>query len=277
MAVLRRLILDLDLAALPARLHRPPSLRPPAPRRFLPSSRSLAVGLVLAVAGIGAFVLARETSVFAVQTIDVRGGTPLIRAEVRAALKDEAGTSLMRVGGADLTRRLAALPDISSFTYDRSYPHTLRIVIRREHPVLVVRQVPGSNAFLVSSSGRVLRVLRHPEISPLPRLWVTHDLAIDVGSRLPLRVLGAANAAAAARSMSLPGGVQTIVARPDELTLNLGTGLQVRLGDSGDVLLKLAIARRIIRLVGWAGATGYVDVSVPERPVADTTNSQVGG
>jgi cell division septal protein FtsQ len=268
-AALRRLIPDLDLASLPARLHRPPGLRPPVPGRFLPSSRSVVVGLVLALAGVGAYALARETGVFAVQTIDVRGGTPLIRAEVRAALNDETGTSLMRVGGADLTRRLAALPDVAGFTYDRSYPHTLRIVIRREHPVLVVRQVPGSTAFLVSSSGRVLRVLRHPEISPLPRLWVTHDVPLEAGSRLPPRILGAANAAAAARSRHLPGGVQTIVVRPDELTLNLGTGLQVRLGDSGDMLLKLAIARRIIRMVGGAQASGYVDVSVPERPVAD--------
>jgi len=232
--------------------------------------------MTVAALAVGAYVVARETSVFAVQTIDVRGGTPVVRAEVRAALRDESGVSLLRVGGADLTRRLAALPDVASFTYDRSFPHTLRIVVRRERPVLVVRQVPGSDAYLVASSGRVLRALPHAELSPLPRLWVTQSVPVSVGARLPAAVAGAAQAAAAADDLRLPGGVRTIVASPSSLTLDLGTGLQVRLGDAGDVRLKLAIARKIIRVVGGAQATGYVDVSVPERPVADS-NPQVGG
>ncbi len=273
MAARRRLIPL--LAALPARVQLPTSVRLP-PHRLLPSPRSVAVGMVLAILAVGGYVVARETSVFAVQTIDVRGGTPAVRAEVRAALSDENGISLLRVGGADLTRRLAALPDVASFTYDRSFPHTLRIVVRRERPVLVVRQVPGNDAFLVASSGRVLRALPHAELSPLPRLWITHSIPVSVGAKLPASVVGAANAAAAADDLRLPGGVRTIVASPSQLTVNLGTGLQVRLGDAGDVRLKLAIARRIIRVVGGAQATGYVDVSVPERPVADS-NPQLGG
>jgi cell division septal protein FtsQ len=263
------------LAALPARVQLPTSVRLPS-HRLLPSLRSAAVGVALALLGAGAYVVARETSVFAVQTIDVRGGTPVIRAEVRAALGDENGTSLLKVGGADLSSRLAALPDVASFTYDRSFPHTLRIVVRRERPVLVVRQVPGDGAFLVASSGRVLRTLPHAELSQLPRLWVTQAVPVSVGARLPSSVVGAASAAAAADDLRLPGGVRAIVASPTELTLTLGTGLQVRLGDAGDVLLKLAIARRIIHVVGGTQATGYVDVSVPERPVADS-NPLVGG
>ena len=52
--------------------------------------------------------------------------------------------------------------------------------------------------------------------------------------------------------------------------------MQVRLGDAGDLRLKLAIAKRILRVVGGTAATGYVDVSVPERPVANS-NPQVEG
>ena len=63
----------------------------------------------------------------------------------------------------------------------------------------------------------------------------------------------------------------------DELTLLLGGGLEVRLGDPGDIRLKLAIARRILRATGAAAAgTGYVDVGVPARPVL-STKPQVGG
>ena len=57
----------------------------------------------------------------------------------------------------------------------------------------------------------------------------------------------------------------------------LAAGLELRLGDSGDLRLKLAIARRILAATGAARAGGgYLDVSVPERPVL-AANSQVGG
>src|SRR5689334_18934397 len=43
-------------------------------RELTPSARSVVVGLVLAVLAVGAYFGARDTSVFAVQTLDVRGG-----------------------------------------------------------------------------------------------------------------------------------------------------------------------------------------------------------
>jgi hypothetical protein len=57
------------------------------------------------------------------------------------------------------------------------------------------------------------------------------------------------------------------------LTLVLASGTELRLGDSGDLRLKLSIAKRLLPLA--AGAR-YVDVSVPERPVAGS-NPQVAG
>jgi hypothetical protein len=49
----------------------------------------------------------------------------------------------------------------------------------------------------------------------------------------------------------------------------------VRLGDASNVALKLAVAARVIPLLDTG--TGYLDVSVPERPVSGTLNSQVEG
>ena len=56
-----------------------------------------------------------------------------------------------------------------------------------------------------------------------------------------------------------------------ELTLVLGTGTELRLGNSGDIRLKLSIAKQILPI---ANGASYLDVSVPERPVAGY-NSQV--
>ncbi|MBA2384629.1 MAG: hypothetical protein H0V68_08220 [Actinobacteria bacterium] len=59
-----------------------------------------------------------------------------------------------------------------------------------------------------------------------------------------------------------------------ELTLLLRPGLELRLGDGTDRDVKLEVARRI--LPALEEGVGYLDVSVPERPVAGgTLDSQV--
>jgi POTRA domain-containing FtsQ-type protein/cell division protein FtsQ len=244
---------------------------------LVPSGSSLLIGLALLVLAVGGYVAARETPVFAVRTIDVRGGNAGLRAQVRAALAAEAGQSLLKVDDAVVSRRVAGIPGISSFSYDRVFPHTLRVVVRREVPVLVVRVVPGKNAYLVGASGRVIRPLDHSRLSHLPRLWVRNDVQLTPGSPLPAGLDEAATTLGAARGASLPGGVTTVELGRDELTLVLGSGMQIRLGDDGDVRLKLAIARHILRATNAAQAgAAYLDVSVPERPVL-SDNSQVGG
>jgi cell division septal protein FtsQ len=243
--------------------------------RLAPSGRSLLVGFALLAVAVGGYLAARQTSLFAVRDVQVVGATPQVRAAVRAALRDELGRSLLRVDEASLAQRITAIPTVRSFTYDRSFPHTLRVVVRPERAVLIVRQ--GADAYLVAASGRVLRPLKNPRLSSLPRLYVTKDVAIGVGERLPAAAAPASAALAALRGSSLPGGVHFVRAGKRELTLVLGGRLQLRLGDPGDLRLKLAIARKILTQTGAARVGGgYLDVSVPERPVL-SVNSQVGG
>jgi cell division septal protein FtsQ len=246
-------------------------------RQLTPSARSLVIGTVLAVLALGAYLGARSTSVFAVRTLDVRGGNAELRQQVRDALAGEVGTSLLRVNSGVVASDLDPIPGVRSFTVDRAFPHTLRVTVKREVPVLVVRQVPGPAAYLVGASGRVIRLLPHSRLSHMPRLWVTKQVDVQVGSALPPHLAAAATALAPLQGAALPRGVATVRVGKDELTLTLGGGLQVRLGDTGDLRLKLAIARRILTQThAAAGGTGYLDVSVPLRPVLSTV-PQVGG
>ena len=242
--------------------------------RLAPTLRSILIGLALLALAVGGYVGARETSIFAVRTLDIHGGTPVLRALVRAALADELGQSLLKVDGRSLDARIEPLPGVRSFTYDRSFPNTLRLVLRPEEPVLVLRR--GAAAYLVAATGRVIKPLAHPRRSHLPRLWVTRDVHVRLGSPLARSVRTAATTLAPLRGAPLPGGVQSVRAGK-ELTLVLAGGLEVRLGDGGDLQLKLAIARRILRATGAAAlGAGYLDVSVPERPVL-SSKSQVAG
>ena len=242
--------------------------------RYLPSGRSILAGIAIALLALAAYVGARESSVFAVRTLDIRGGNAQTRAEVRAALSSELGTSLLKIDRATIAGKLADVTSVLRFTYDRAYPNTLRVVVRREHPVLVLRQ--SRYAYLVSGTGRVLKPLPHPLLSQLPRLWVKSGIPVMVGDELPPTEAAAAHALAAANRADLPGGVRTIQSSHGSFALELGAGLELRLGQPNDVMLKLAIAKRILRATGAAVDAGYLDVSVPERPVL-SVNSQVGG
>jgi len=253
-----------------------PARRPlPDVSRLVPSGRSVLIGLVVFLLAVGAYLAARETSLFAVRSIDVRGASPEVRANVRAALAPEVGRSLLRVDGSELNQRLADVTGVASFGYDRAFPHTLKVIIRPERPVLVLRQ--RASAYVVSATGRVLQRLPNPRLSRLPRLYVRADVRVAIGKQLPGSLAGAASAAAALRSQGLPVAPHLVTVGPDGVTLRLPAGLDVRLGDAGDLRLKLAIARRILQSTGVSTAPGgYLDVSVPERPVL-ATNSQVKG
>jgi hypothetical protein len=96
-------------------------------------------------------------------------------------------------------------------------------------------------------------------------------------------LLGAEDGAAAALALDtiaatrFPAQLRHVRSGPGELTLVLRTGTEIRLGDAGDLRLKLAIARRILAAAGADVVGGYADVSVPERPVVGSLNSQVAG
>jgi cell division protein FtsQ len=233
-----------------------------------PTFRWVAAAVGLVGIATGVYLAALETSIFAVRTIDVAAGSPRVKAEVRRALEPELGRSLLRLDESALTRRLEALPDVVSARFDRSFPSTLRVTVRAERAVLLVRQ--GASSWVVSARGRVMRRIASPRRSSLPRLWVRKSVKLSVGETLPAadgRLAAAAVAPIARRAY--PGGVRSVISGNEALTLVLGEGTEVRLGDIGDLRLKLTIARRILRLAAGDGAStpAYVDVSVPERPV----------
>jgi cell division protein FtsQ len=237
----------------------------PTLRGFAPSGRSIAVGIALLLLAVGAYAAALETSVFAVRRLEIVGGSPRAQAEVRAALAPELGRSLLRVNSGEIGQRVASAPDVLSVSFDRSFPHTLRIVVRPERPVLLLRR--GNDAWVVSATGRVLRPVRNPKLSSLPRAWVPHETAVSAGEVLGPQAGGRAAAALAWVRGGLFGRIRFVRVGDKELTFVLHTGLELRLGDINDVRLKIAIARRILAVIGPFTTSGYIDVSVPERPV----------
>jgi cell division protein FtsQ len=239
--------------------------------RALPSGRSILVGFAIVLGAVGLYLLARETPMFAVQKIEVVGAPAPVAAHVRAALEPIDGTSLLALNSAEIERRLAKLPDVVAGDYNREFPHTLRITVRAEHPVAIARR--GANAWLVAASSRAIAEVplkTHPE---LPRIWLAHSGDPEVGQPLTDRfALRAVRALALMRTSHFGLRVRMVRVQQRDLTLLLGTaGFELRLGELRAIPLKLAVAERVLPGLFAEGGFAYLDVSVPERPVAGTS------
>jgi cell division protein FtsQ len=243
--------------------------------RVLPSGRSLLIGFAVIAGAIAVYAGARGTSVFAVENVEVQGAPPRVEARVHAALAEPlTDESLLSVDRADIDRALVGLPDVQAIAFDRAYPRTLRVTVVAERPVAVLRR--GTDAWLISERGRVLRALPEERPAALPRIWVAELAPPRDGTLLkaeagagPALALGAVLAGdpeflRRIRHASLEGG---------EVAFALRNGVQIRLGPPHDLALKVAVAREVLATLPGADA-GYVDVSVPERPVT-SVESQV--
>jgi cell division septal protein FtsQ len=251
----------------PPRVRAPrlPALRPP--RLGRPSARSLVWATAIAVAGALLYMLVRESSLFAVRTIAVAGGSADVAADVRAALRPLEGESLAALDPASVERRLAALPTVHAASVDRAFPHRLAVRVVPERALAVYRD--GADAWLVAESGRVIARLEPSARASLPRIRVELP-----GRPAPGKRLATAEAALAIDLLaSLPPRfpVHVLYARVDEdaVALVVTDRFEIRLGDGTNLLAKLAAAAAVLRSlpVEERATLGYLDAAVPSHVV----------
>jgi cell division protein FtsQ len=232
----------------------------------------LALGFVILVGVFAAYWAARTTSVFAVDHVEVQGAPPDVAREVRAATGDLVGRSLLSVDPAEVEDKVRLLPSVIAASVDRAFPHTLVVKIAAERPVGIARR--GDGAWLVTGSGRVLHAVDPRSKPRFPRIWLPRQISLTLGGGLPTRYEPAARALGDLRAVHFPGRVKGVRTDGGELTLALRSGREVLLGEPRDILLKMAVAAQVLRRLGRSFR--YLDVSVPERPVA-SSNPQPSG
>jgi cell division protein FtsQ len=233
--------------------------------RFVPSGRSLLATFGVLVAVGVAYVVATSTAVFALERVEVRGAPPEVAREVTAATRDLIGQSLVTIEADEVEGTLRALPAVAGVSVDRAFPHTLVVKVAPERPVAVVRR--GDSSWLVTGAGKIIRKIETGTERGLPRLWLAKGTTIRLGGSVPAGWVPATRALAEAYSVGLGSRVKGIRPVGEELTLVLRRGTEIRLGRATEVGLKLTVAARVLRVVD--GNTTYVDVSVPQRAVAE--------
>ena len=239
--------------------------------RLVPTRRSVAVGLGILALALGGYLLARETPLFAIDRIEVEGGSPKVARQVQRALASLVGAPLVGLDGSAALRKVDALPTVVRASYDRAFPHTLRITVVPERPAAVLRSGPSS--WLVSTRGRVVERLPLAADPKLPRIWISTRTPVRIGAELT-----AAGSATAARAAGLAGAFATRVSSVSyaggELVFRLRSGLTLLLGDGGDVKLKVAVAERALDVL--PGGSTFLDVSIPGRPVSGEGSPTLG-
>ena len=225
------------------------------------------------------YLAARETPLFAVRTVEITGGSQAVRKATREAAQPVEGESLVALDGKSLIRELEALPSVRSASYDRAFPSTLRIFVRPELPLGVVRL--GAERWVVSERGRIISRFASGSSERYPRFElpgrpnvVPGAYLTDPGARV---VLGAL----AVVQKNFPVRIHMVRLEGGRLTMDLRApwgSPELRLGEAGDVKVKLAAAAVVLRSLSADAHSpvGYVDVTVPERTVVGG-NPQVEG
>jgi cell division protein FtsQ len=209
-----------------------------------------------------------HSPLLSVRQVSVSGGSHTSRQSVLRATGLDRHPLMVDVNTGRLEQRLYALPWVAKATVRRDWPSTIGVSVRERVPAALVTTASGEWA-VADRSGRVL--LRStgtpaapPPLLPLPSFRGEEQLPAP-GSQLPpssapaLRVLGALR-------WPLIGQVSAVDVHPDgEISLTMGGGLVVQLGDASMLDRKLAATQTVLSQVRPSSAR-TIDVRVPEAP-----------
>lgn len=243
--------------------------RPGKSRRLgRPARTALATLLVVALAG-GGFLMARDSSLFAVRHLTVSGAGGPDGARMAAALRAvAAGMTTLHVDENALRRSLRTFPQVRGLRVRGDGRNGLRVRVIQYVPVGAVsvagRRIP------VAGDGRLLRGV--PAAGALPTVPVRGGVAArrlaDPAGLDAVAVLEAAPPALRVRVAQVAGSAKGLVA-------SLRNGPQIYFGGADRLGAKWSAAGAVIADPAARGAR-YVDVRVPERPALGGAPEPVG-
>ncbi|UGS35752.1 cell division protein FtsQ/DivIB [Capillimicrobium parvum] len=235
-----------------ARHLRPPRLRARA---------WVLLALLLAAAAFGAWLWVRDSSLVRVEQVTVSGATGAEAPEVRQAL-DQAAREMttLHVDTGRLRKAVAMYPQVKDLRAEADLLHRLNIEVIERPPVAAL-SVDGKRT-PVAADGMLLQGRLSPAGLPVVKVP-----ALPAGGRVTggqtFRALDAIAAAPAALRRHIARvqigrtGIEAVVER----------GPRILLGDGSRPRAKWIAAARVLGDRDAAGAT-YIDVRLPERPVA---------
>jgi cell division protein FtsQ len=226
----------------------------------LPSRALAIVAVALAVLG-GGYLWLRDSSLVAVDQVDVIGlssnEAPAVRRALEAAARN---MTTLHVDHGALEDAVAGYQSVQGLRVQADFPHLLSIEVTEREPIAEVDL--AGDVVPVGAGGRLMR-----GVKPTRRLPVLHATRIAPGGRLTdPEALAAVNVLAAAPE-TLRRRVSRIWSGPKGLSLDLRSGPQLFFGSPDRPVAKWMAIARVLADGSSAGAV-YLDVRVPERVAA---------
>jgi cell division protein FtsQ len=219
----------------------------------------LGVAVLLAVLAPLAFWL-RSSSLVRVQDVAVTGIHGAQATQIRHAL-ETAGMDMttLHVREDALLRAVAAYPVVHSVRTETDFPHGLRIAVNAYEPVAAV--TAGAGVTAVAGDGTLLR---GSATRGLP--------VVAIGARRGARRIGRGNALGAVQLLAaapraLRARVQRLYLGPRGLTTTMDDGPKLYFGGAARPGAKWGAAAQVLAS-GTSRGAAYLDLRVPERPVA---------
>jgi cell division protein FtsQ len=223
--------------------------------------RLVAVAAIAAILIGGYLVFFRNSSLFAIDEVEVSGLTAN-RERITAALVPAAeDMTTLHVREEDLRKAVAGFPTVATLTTDTDFPHRLKITVTERLPVATA-QVEGEQT-PVSADGYLLTGVDF-DPKELPALEADSPVNGRLGPEgtAQAAILGAAPDELRARLTDSAWDLER-----GGVVVDLEGAPELRFGESDRASDKWEAAVTV--LAGpELGSPGYVDVSVPTRPVS---------
>jgi cell division septal protein FtsQ len=250
------------------------------PARRRPVAVSIGLAFVLIALPLALYVWGSHSSTFAIRAIVLEGADRVaVKRAAHLLEKTYLGRNLFTVRSSQIQKTLAPLLFMKSAGIDRDFPSTLRVRLTEHSPG--VYALAGDRWYLVSSDGVVLGAVTRETRKPTTALKAGPE---DMSLNLPAVVADgelekdqATGDAEVLTALRVLGALPRKVVKQVSWVRTSGSGVRLRLADGPVVDLGpadrlSAKAYSLGAVLHWyasrhAGAD-YVDVSVPDRPIA---------
>jgi cell division protein FtsQ len=220
--------------------------------------------LALATVG-GGWLWVRDSPLVAANDLTITGLTGPDAPAIRHALTDATSDmTTLHVRLDALRTAVAPYPAVKGIRVQTHFPHEMQITVIEHHAVAAI-QIDGARV-PVAADGTLLRG------RPAGARLITLDVpSANGGGHLTSRRGREAVAVMGAAPGAMRGYVESIQYGPDGMRVQLRHGPLLEFGDATRAKAKWIAAARVLGDPRAAGAS-YLDVRIPERPVAGRFN-----
>jgi cell division protein FtsQ len=223
----------------------------------------IAAVLGLAAALLGGCYALYNSSLFAINTVEVVGTVHVTSAQVRALARVPADATLIRFPADLVAARVAADPWVANVAVSRVFPSGMRIRITERVPIAIV-DTPTSR-WLADASGMIIATPTVAASGTVPVVEDVPGLDAKVGRRTTSEPLLNALKVLAGISPQLESTVRSISAPSiDGATLTTVNRVEIAIGEAVDLATKSQLAEQI--LSDQKGKVVSIDVRITDRP-----------